>query len=743
MARAVIALRTEDFMPKLPRGPLVLTHATLALAALVLPSPVSAAGFDAATGIVDVTDAAFSIRFEDDASLTDNDVQGFGLPNFNPVDLSELLAGLVSGGIEGNGAFAVGGDTIYTLLSLEGADLAGQRVEVVVWQKPQGTRVGLGLNYGSTFGGQEGEVFLGGVNLAPTGRTTNDGWEEWSTGPFDWAWAGAIAPSHLALVDDQLTALYAGANYDSTARALVDAVYVRVIDDAAVPASACTLLDEADTCGDFGVCHMGLCVDAAIRFGSAPLPDAGWRADYIDRRVFELDLFEGGRVPQSKIDDVRDLLADARTTTSARAYWGTLAEAYTLLDDGHASAPMLGYPSYANAGVCLHEGEADLIDGAPVTPLVFSTTGDNPIAAQLLPGDALVAIDGVSVNEWVAAAIRLLQHHGDKDASMVVLAPSIMTAALDTGAVLTFARCAGPEPCAAGAEQTVTIDLSSLGDDVIAGSPSPALEGYASCDTRFLRPVSGDVDTVTAYEFAGFADDNEGIRSVLINGVPSQYGQGGEEWFATIEDALGGTPPELLLLDQRTGSGGGVDAVDWIAGFLLEPEAIYAMDFVPALDDGDDAESRQAIVDCNTGAGFSNDCGSSFRWVLGDVAGPARGTAANSKLAVLNSVDVSGNDYLSRLITERADGETRIFGPSDTFGAFGVIWGLAGHIGELSGGSFQVHDTLFLQSTDDDNMDWVTSYGIPPTEVVRQKQSDAVQGKDTLIEAARAWLLAQ
>ena len=147
------------------------------------------------------------------------------------------------------------------------------------------------------------------------------------------------------------------------------------------------------------------------------------------------------------------------------------------------------------------------------------------------------------------------------------------------------------------------------------------------------------------------------------------------------------------------------------------------------------------VVDCAVSAGQGSDCGNSFRWVLGDVAGGTRGNAAGSKLAVLNSVDVSGNDYLSRLITERAEGETRIFGPSDTFGAFGVIWSLAGHVGEFSGGSFQVHDTLFLQSVSDTNTDFVTSFGIPVDEVVRQKQSDAVLGKDTLIEAARAWLL--
>lgn len=702
----------------------------------VAASAAQAAGFDVVTGTVDVRDAAFSVTFESDAELAATGVQGFDYPDFAPIELAKTQARRTAGGIEGDFALALGGDHIYTTLPLGAADLAGERVEVVLWQRPLGTRVSATLTWYGAAGTSE-PPFLGSVALLPTGRATDDGWEEWSTGPFDWAWAGAVGPSTLTFVDDQLFGLYVGGSYDEKVSTLVDALHVRSVGAATVPSSACTLLDERTVCGDDGLCHLGRCVDATLRTGAAALTDPQWRADYIDRRFFELDLFEGGRAPQAKMESIRDLLAHARTTEHARDFWGTLKDAYTLLEDGHASAPMMGYPPMANGGVCLAEGVADLLPGSPILPLVFSTTQDNPIAAQLELGDALVAIDGVDPATWLASAARVVFYNGDEDARQTIVTGTLFGAALDVGAELTFARCAGPAPCAAGEETAVVLDLAVVGDEVLAGLAPDALAVAAACDFRFKRPVAGNVDDVTAYEFAAF-DDDDGIRSLLINGVPTYYGQGGAAWFNVVEDALA-SGPDRLLLDQRTGGGGGVDAVDWIAGMLLEEGAVYGMDFLPAFDQGEDDATMSEIESCMTNP-QAYDCGSSFRWVLGDVADPPRGAAADSKLAVLSTFDVSGNDYLSQLITEREAGETRIFGPADTFGAFGVVWSLPNHLGELSGGSFQVHDTRFLQTANDRNLDFVTSSGVPPDEVIRQKQSDAVAGRDTLIEAARAWL---
>jgi hypothetical protein len=147
-----------------------------------------------------------------------------------------------------------------------------------------------------------------------------------------------------------------------------------------------------------------------------------------------------------------------------------------------------------------------------------------------------------------------------------------------------------------------------------------------------------------------------------------------------------------------------------------------------------------ALGECTTYANGA--CGGAWRWVLSAESERAitPGVAADTRLAILNSYDVSGNDYTSRILSYRS-GPTLIFGPAPSFGAFGPINNLPPHLGELSGGSLQHHDTLFLVATDDPTEEFATGIGVAPDVVVLQRQSDAVQGVDTMIEAARAWLL--
>jgi len=131
-----------------------------------------------------------------------------------------------------------------------------------------------------------------------------------------------------------------------------------------------------------------------------------------------------------------------------------------------------------------------------------------------------------------------------------------------------------------------------------------------------------------------------------------------------------------------------------------------------------------------------------FDWVLGQQSGRggARGSAASQKLAVLLGDDVSGNDFLSQLLTYRAPGLTRFFGQCPTRGAFGVIWALPAYGSEVAGGSFQVHDSIFRPSANAAfTEDFRTANGVPPTEIVRQRQSDLLRGIDTVLEAGLAW----
>ena len=707
------------------------------IALLLAATSARAAGFDAATGKVTTAGAAYALSFDDAAAI-----QGQGLSGadfVNELTFDELgLAGRIerdAAGIECGGALAAGGDLVYVAMDLGGLDFVGRRIQAFLWQKPQGTRMMPSISW---YLGDPLDLTIGGtVTFQPTGNVTDDGWEEWTSGPVDWAWADVVAPASLDLFDEGQTAYYGGASPDESARSLIDALYIEDLGAAAVPASRCALPTEAADCGAAGLCHLGRCVDAAIRVGQPLFSDA-LRADYIDRRLFEIDHFEGGRAPRTKLELVREALVPLKETPSAATFWPTFSEAYTLLVDGHASAPLMSYPAFHNAGVCVHEGEADLLAGAPVVPLVFQAF-DNIVGAALQPGDALIAIDGLPTADWAAAAHRLITHPGDPAGRSVVTAPQVFAAAVDSGAVVTFARCAAP-PAACDDPDHIVIDLGVIiGDPLLEGITAVGYDDRAPCDYRFVRPVSSNDQVAnTSYEFAGHSDD-AGVRFLVINGVPSYYSVGGQEWFEAVDDALDDQPP-LLVLDERTGAGGGIDAVDFIGSYLIGPDDLFGMDFLPSFENDAPTDDRDEVVACSTSgppSGFG--CGNGFRWFVGDAADGTHGNAAGSKVAVLMAMDVSGNDYLTRMLDARA-GETRVFGAGAAFGAYGVIWSMAAHIGELAGGSLQVQDTIFMVDDNDDNASFATSTGERPETIVRQRQSDALGGRDTGSEAARSFL---
>ncbi|MEC9400418.1 MAG: hypothetical protein VX475_22515, partial [Myxococcota bacterium] len=115
------------------------------------------------------------------------------------------------------------------------------------------------------------------------------------------------------------------------------------------------------------------------------------------------------------------------------------------------------------------------------------------------------------------------------------------------------------------------------------------------------------------------------------------------------------------------------------------------------------------------------------------------GAASEEKLAVLNGFDVSGNDYLPRFLQFR-EAETRQFGYGPTFGAFGQSCALPSHLSGVQGMAYQCHDSLFKATRDGADSGFESGYGVMPDVLVYQKQSDAIAGKDTMLEAARAWL---
>jgi hypothetical protein len=735
--------------------PLVLVLGLL-LGALESPTAARAASFDPTTGKVVTSDSRFAEGFEAASpSLTLFDDQNMLLAT------AALVAAFnedESTALEGRGTLRLGGTIIAGVMDLRALapTFSGHRVEVKFWQRPEGTHLIATLVWVS---GEADDLLVrddlqstfiaAEMPFEPTGRATDDGWEEWSSGPVDFTEGAMLPPTAFAFYDSALQDLTGFLNmsystFDTTARVRIDALTIDDLGPAHVPASACTLLNESTSCGPDGACLWGRCVDSALALG-AKIEDPTLRNQYLARKIFEYRTFEGGRSPQTRVDGLANALSGLGGTVSNGQFWTTMRNAIQDLADGHASAPIAAAVSSPQVGVCLHTGLADLIPSSPRRPLVFSTRSTNPVGSMLQRGDALVAIDGTDVASWTQAARRYLEYHGDPAGREVVIAPQIMDAALYTGATLALARCpqsstsstAAAVPCDMAHVVTVTVDLAAVESGIWSGSPPVWRNDADTCDYRFHRPF--DTADGKAYTFAGFVDQG-GVRWIQFNGVPSQHWQGGPQWFQTMSSALRGDATKIIL-DERTGGGGDLDAVDLITKALITPADYYGNEMIPALGQPTTDALRGALRTCTNGQTSGSGCGGFIEWLLGESQPmQAPGAESTSKVAALLSMDVSGNDYLSKMLTYRHTGATRLFGPSPTFGAFGMVWFLPAMGGDFAGGSLQSQDSIFRANVSDPNALFSTSTGVPPDEVVLEKQSDAVRDVDTLVEAAKEWL---
>lgn len=698
-----------------------------------------AARFDEVTGTVLLDDSQFAYSFEVDDLIT-----ALSMTNRRGMDLTpeQVQAQIIQEGIAGKASLQLGGTAFLARLDFNALELAdkftGRRVELKLWQLPRGLAIGPHVVWSS-----DAQNALADLPMQLTGRATDDGWQEWTSGPIDFSLGGAVAPFELLLYPSSFGGFGGGMMMMAAPPvAIIDALSIDDLGPAAVPTAQCTLASEAMTCGAQGICSFGRCTDAAAVLGPI-FVNPEFRADYLARRKYEFSHLEGGRVPESKLGDFSAALDSAAAETSVANYWSEFGRAVQLLEDGHASPSFATQPAEHSTGICVHLGRADLLPGAPTAPLVFQLSSSSTVAARVRPGDALTAIDGLSIADWTALAKLYITFYGDQSAREVVSTPALLYAAAATGSVLEFSRplCdpAAGQPCPVDQIQKITIDLGALEDGVWTGSPPPWLADPIACDYRFHRAFAAP--NGTAYEFAG-SKDEDGVRIVQINGVPAQQSQGGDEWFTAIANAFT-DPPAKYILDQRTGYGGGIDAVDHLSSFMIAPEEFGRMEFVPRVEQPFEEAILTSLLNCQNR--FDPDplaqlsgCGNFFEIQLG--AGNPSGVARTSSVAILIGYDVSGNDYVSKLLTYRRSGGTRFFGGAPTAGAFGVIWQLPAIQNEVFGGSIQVQDTIFRASAMDTNLAFQTSHGIPVDELVLQKQSDAIRDIDTVIEAAKDWL---
>ena len=199
--------------------------------------------------------------------------------------------------------------------------------------------------------------------------------------------------------------------------------------------------------------------------------------------------------------------------------------------------------------------------------------------------------------------------------------------------------------------------------------------------------------------------------------------------------------PARVLMDARMGHGGYYTTVEHLFHLLRgtsEPMGVISM-----------GRGTYDMTDppwLMSRLGACTDQGSDM-W--GCFAGSANGFFASratppgaaTKIAWLNTHDVSANDFMPRLLQGRTG--VRIFAPHPTSGAFGAVSQLPGLASGWSGGSIQVQDARFAPDlASAAAARWESGHGVEPDVVVAQKLSDAINGVDTILEAATAWLAA-
>ena len=638
--------------------------------------------------------------------------------------------------LEGQGALRLGRMAWGLVIGLDRAasQLQGRAVRVSLWVRPEGAMVSADLLFARRplVGAGAAELFdvPGAVRLLPTGRATDDGWRELSSGVVDFSQLGGMQAQALRILDTRmLESLFFGLESNPDGEVWLDALSIEVVSAQRVAPLACRLTTEAERCGADGACLMGRCVDAKLVVDNRP-EDPEVRRAYLERLGFRAQLLAGGRYTQARTDAFRARLGEVAGLPSAAAAAAVYRRAFDDLGDGHVSPPLTRLDSPPPPALCMYMGEADLLPQGGLRPLVLELDPTGPAAARLQVGDALVAIDGLAPEAWMERAGRLLSYTGDPRGRPFVLAPELWQAGLRSGARLTFERCARREGCGPDEVVRVELDLAELGAAFWDGRPLELGSGDLVCDFRFRRDVRGPL--VRQDDFAGHADVGS-VRSILINAVPG-YGA----WRGNVEAALRDLPPRVLL-DQRTGFGGTFEGVSLLLAPFLAPDEAPWVHLVPQLQPEASVAELDDLVACQAREqGF---CANFYALPLVSGGGPSAG-ASEAWLAIVNGFDVSGNDYLPKALTQRRGGRTRVFGAVPTFGAFGPIYGLPRLMDELYGGSGQLHDTAFVPDEGSRSLSFNTGYGVEPDEVVLQRQSDALLGVDTVLEAARAWLTA-
>jgi hypothetical protein len=556
------------------------------------------------------------------------------------------------------------------------------------------------------------------VAMGPTGRSTSDGWIELASNDFP-VDGGKLARSFLRVVD-----------YADTDSVQVDALEI-------VPSGAFIAQKDCKGIADPACSTEETCIDNRCvlgRLSVPPLPADAIRNDVVDELEAKVRLFYGGRRSrQLYVPSAMQAMEGMRSASTAFQFWNAWATGIHRLHDWHTDSrggPGATRSSNHRLNACFFEGDADASHGiwpkdAKYADILVSHIGQD--SGGLNPGDRLVAVDGVHPMVWTAslASVNWGYHVATDPDNFADHAEALGGPSWTGGALIqryatsfTVIRCAAATGLCGLPETFQVADLP-------AGTGGPDV----ACDNRpfYHLDAPNSPDPTKHYVFDGFyrgpvsgTKPDEGIYTLVWDTL-----YGGGDPNSDVNKHIGESIADFeanahgVILDHRAGNGGTFDSVKLFLALVRSPEtAILTRIPIEVAGVGGPADNAAGI------AAFQK-----FQFVNGLTVGSVDYDPALPVALILHR-DGSCSDYMPFLMSGSPN--VRTFGPHQTAGAFSTYiefsgWGDFGF--QLGSG-----DDITPQG------DLLIGHGYVPDEVILPRQTDLLAGKDTLFEAALAWV---
>ena len=296
-------------------------------------------------------------------------------------------------------------------------------------------------------------------------------------------------------------------------------------------------------------------------------------------------------------------------------------------------------------------------------------------------------------------------------------------------------RCDSDIRCDGAHRRVLTIDVASMAyARVLANGNVDPLINYFGCDIRFQHALD---------KFAPDVNGENKVSGQIVRGdvlaVEFDGTYGGSKWSPSMEalfpkDAV----PTKVLFDTRQGNGGYAFNSETVVSLIRSSIEPVGNLLLPrgAWDTPDLTALIKASRICYDAPGGSYAC------LFSDVYfnEGSKAVASGARVVFLNTANVSANDFLARLVKGRSN--QKIMAPNPTSGAYGSIAGTPPMAIGWGGGSMQMQDTLFAPSFAalSSTTKFESGSGVQPDMVVAETMSDAIRDRDTMVEAAHAWL---